>query len=122
MDDRSAVLATAESWSAAIVSNEAEAIARFMHDDWQIVAATGATSKASFLATIRSGDLTHDMMRIEGEARIAVYGDIATLTARMVNSGLYQGTAFSAEEWTTDVFVRDGDRWLCVLSHVTSVV
>ncbi|MFJ9637699.1 hypothetical protein [Streptomyces sp. NPDC101178] len=27
--------------------------------------------------------------------------------------------AFMADEWTTDVFVRGGGHWRCVLSHIT---
>lgn len=120
--DRDAVLAVATDWAAAIVSNDAEAIGRFMTDDWMIVGGDGATSKAEFLATVASGEVTHETMRIVGEARIVFHGGTTLLTARMVNSGHYRGQAFAADEWTSDVFIRDAGGWKCALSHVTPLV
>lgn len=117
--DRDAVLAAATAWAAAIVSNDAEAIGRFMTDDWVIVGGDGATTKAEFLSTVSSGDVTHDMMRMVGAARVVLHGTTALLTVRMVNSGRYRGQRFAADEWTSDVFVREGDGWKCALSHVT---
>lgn len=117
--DRDTVLAAATAWAAAIVSNDAEAIGRFMTDDWVIVGGDGATTKADFLATVSSGDVTHDMMRMVGEGRVVFHGTTALLTVRMVNSGHYRGQRFAADEWTSDVFVRAGDGWKCALSHIT---
>lgn len=119
--DRDAVLQTANAWAAAIVANDAAAIGRFMTEDWVIVGTDGTTGRTAFLAVVASGELTHDMMRIVGEARIVFHGATALLTARMVNSGRFRGQAFAADEWTSDVFIRDGDVWKCALSHITPV-
>jgi len=113
------VLNFAEYWAKAIVSNDAEAIAGFMSDDWVIVGENGTTNKANFLAWISSGDLTHETMEMVGEARIKIYGDTAVLSARVINNGHYKKQPFSADEWTTDVFRQGEGRWSCVLSHVT---
>ena len=53
--------------------------------------------------------------------RIEVYGDTAVMTVRVTNSGHYRGQPFSADEWTSDVFLRRDGRWLCALSHITAV-
>lgn len=119
MDDRSEIIELALAWAEAIVSNDATAIGNFMTDDWVIVGQDGATGKTGFLAMVRSGDLTHDMMRAVGDIRVEFYGTTAVYTARVVNSGHFSGQPFSADEWTTDVFVRSGAGWKCVLSHVT---
>lgn len=119
MDDRSEVVELALAWAEAIVSNDATAIGEFMTDDWVIVGQDGPTGKAGFLAMVRSGDLIHDMMRTVSEPRVEFYGATAVYTARVVNSGHFSGQPFSADEWTTDVFVRSGAKWKCVLSHVT---
>lgn len=113
------VLEFSERWAEAIVSNDAEAIGKFMADEWVIVGENGATGKEEFLSWISSGDLTHETMELIGEARIALYGETAVLTARVTNNGHYKGQPFSADEWTTDVFRRAGAGWLCVLSHIT---
>jgi ketosteroid isomerase-like protein len=119
VDKRRAVLDAAAAWAEAIVSNDADAIGSFMTDDWVIVGADGVTRKTEFLAAVASANVTHDMMRIVGEPRVEIYGATALLTARMVNSGRFNGQDFMADEWTTDVFIRRGRKWLCALSHVT---
>ena len=118
---REEILKLAEEWSKALVSNDADAIGSFMAEDWVIVGQNGVTRKRDFLPLVASGELTHERMDLVGEARIKVYGDTAVLTARVTNNGHFRGGAFSADEWTTDVFLRREGRWLCVLSHVTPV-
>ncbi|GAA1522717.1 hypothetical protein GCM10009730_33490 [Streptomyces albidochromogenes] len=110
----------ATEWAAAIVSNDAALIARFMADEWAIVSESGITTKEEFLALVRSGDLTHSAMGFISRPRIRVHGDTAVFTARATNTAHYGGRRFDADEWTTDVFVREGGRWRCVLSHITS--
>lgn len=114
------ILDFSERWAEAIVSNDAARIGEFMADEWVIVGAGGATAKPDFLQWVASGDVTHEMMEIVGEARIRVYGETAVLTARVVNRGHYRGAPFAADEWTTDVFRRENGRWLCILSHITA--
>lgn len=110
----------AAAWERAIVSNDADAIGRFMADDWVIVSETGIATKTDFLALVAGGDLTHESFR--GEVlTVRHYGSAAVLTARVRNNGHYAGQAFSADEWTTDVFVKDTDGWRCVHSHITTV-
>ncbi|MDR7219963.1 nuclear transport factor 2 family protein [Aminobacter aminovorans] len=119
MDDRGEIIELALAWAAAIVANDAAAIGAFMADDWVIVGPDGATTKVDFLALVASGDLTHDMMRTASEPRVEVHGATAVYTARVINSGHFRGQRFTADEWTSDVFVREGAGWKCVLSHVT---
>lgn len=118
-ETRQSILDYAERWAAAIVSNDAEAIGRFMSDDWIIVGENGTTNKPDFLSWIASGDLTHETMQMVGEARMQIYGDTAVLTARVTNNGHYKNQPFSADEWTTDVFRQRKGIWSCVLSHIT---
>ena len=44
---------------------------------------------------------------------VRVYGDIAIVIARVRNRGEFEGNPFTLDEWSTDVFVRRGDRWRC---------
>ncbi|MEV7962741.1 nuclear transport factor 2 family protein [Oerskovia paurometabola] len=106
-------------WGRAIVANDADAIGRFMTDDWQIVGEDGATAREDFLALVRSGDLTHESMgKITGSVRSL--GDVAVLVGRGTNTGHYQGQVFSSDEWITDVFVRGADGWRCAHTHLTA--
>jgi len=108
-----------ENWAAAMVANDADRIGGFMADDWVIVSERGILAKEEFLSFVRSGQLTHSTFEMVGEARTRQYGDSAVLTARIVNTAHFGGQQFEADEWTTDVFVRQDDRWFCVLSHIT---
>jgi uncharacterized protein (TIGR02246 family) len=117
---RAEIVAVADDWAKAIVSNDAERIAGFMADDWVIVSASGVTSRAQYMSLVESGELTHSAMDLVGEACVRIYGETAIFTARQTNTAHYAGRQFDADEWTSDVFVRRDGRWLCVLSHITA--
>ena len=102
-----------------MVANDADRIGSYMADEWVIVSERGVSSKEDFLAFVRSGQLTHSMFEMVGDARIREYGDTAVLTARVVNTAHFGGQRFDADEWTTEVFVKYDGKWLCVLSHIT---
>lgn len=118
-DLRNELDAVEAAWGRAIVANDADAIGRFMTDDWQIVGEDGITSREDFLELVRSGDLTHESMsKITGSVR--ALGDAAVLVGRGANTGHYRGQAFASDEWITDVFVRGPDGWRCVRTHLTA--
>lgn len=106
-------------WAAAMVANDADLIGSYMADDWVIVSERGISTREEFLSFVRSGQLTHSMFEMVGDARIKEYGETAVLSARIVNTAHFGGQQFDADEWTTDVFVRRNGGWLCVLSHIT---
>lgn len=112
--------AVSAAWEKAIISNDANAIGRFMTDDWVIVSATGITKKEEFLAVVESGDLKHETFK--GDiVSVREYGDAAVVTGRVRNHGLYKNQPFSSDEWTTDVFLKRDGHWRCVHSHITAV-
>ncbi len=117
--NHSEIIKVSEDWAKALESNDAQAIGSFMHDDWVIVGRDGYTAKHEFLPLIESGDLTHDNMNLVSEPRIQVYADTAVFTGRIANSGSYKGRSFTADEWTTDVYLRQNGKWLCIVSHIT---
>ena len=109
----------AHDWDRAMIENDAEAIGSFMADDWVIVGPDGNIGdRAAFLALVRSGDLTHDVMTSE-DFRIRVYGDAAVITTRGVSGGKYRGSAFREVERASSVFVKQSGKWKCVLTHLS---
>ncbi|MFE6917540.1 nuclear transport factor 2 family protein [Streptomyces rubiginosohelvolus] len=117
--DHSRLIAIVDDWAAAIVANDADRIGSFMADEWVIVSESGIADREEFLGYVRSGALTHSAMEAVTPPRVRVYGDTATVTARITNTAHYGGQRFDADEWTTDVFVRRDGHWRCVLSHIT---
>lgn len=106
-------------WAAAMISNDADRIGSFMANEWVIVSERGISDKSHFLGFVRSGKLTHSNFEMVGDARVMDYGDSAIITCRIINTAHFEGERFDADEWTTDLFVRRADKWLCVLSHIT---
>jgi hypothetical protein len=102
-----------------MVQNDPEAIGRFMADDWIIIGSDGTSSdKGTFLDLIRSGILTHDVMRSD-EITVRLYGQAAVVTARGVSGGRYQGQPFREVERQSNVFIFQGSHWRCVLTHLS---
>ncbi len=115
------LIGLAHEWDRAMIRNDAEAIGRYMADDWTIFGSDGGMSdKATFLGLVRSGALSHDVMETE-DVKVRVYGDAAVLTARGVSGGKYQGQAFREVEQSSNVFVRRGGQWRCVLTHLSRI-
>ncbi len=113
------LIALANAWDRAMVQNDADAIGRYMADDWTIVGPDGSTSdKATFLGLVKSGALTHDVMQSE-DFRVRIYGDTAVLLARGVSGGAYRGQAFREDELSSNVFVKQQGQWKCVLTHLS---
>lgn len=103
----------------AIMQNNADAIGHFIADDWIIVDADGGIiDKAGFLAVVKSGALTHETMKLE-DPRVRVYGNAAVVTGRAISAGKYMQTNFTTLERSTDMFIKVGDRWVCVLTQLT---
>ncbi len=111
----------AHDWDRAMIENDAEAIGRFMAEDWTIVGSDGNVGgKANFLALVKSGALTHDVMTSE-DIDVRVYGDTAVVTARGVSAGKYQGQAFREVERASSVFVKQDGQWRCVHTHLSRI-
>ena len=102
-----------------MITNDADAIGRFMADDWVIVGSDGGRShKEKFLGLVKSGLLSHDVMTSE-DLEIRLYGETAVVMSWGVSGGLYQGERFRETERVSSVFVRQKGQWKCVLTHLS---
>ncbi len=106
-------------WDQAMVGNDADEIGKFMSDDWIIVGTEGGiTSKSEFLLWIKSGELTHTRMDSD-ETSIKIYENTGIVTSRGTSAGNYNGQSFELYEWSTSVFIRKNEQWLCVHTMLT---
>jgi ketosteroid isomerase-like protein len=105
----------------AVVSNDPDAIGKFLSDDWMIIDPDGGViDKARFLGVIKSGMLTHELME-SSDSQIRVYGDSAIVTAITKTKGKFAGQPLATEERATDFFVKRNGRWQCVFSQLTTL-
>jgi ketosteroid isomerase-like protein len=112
-------IAIENAFNDAMVSNDVVRIAGCIADDWVLVTPeVGPVSREGMLAAIGSGTLSHDMM-VKQLVRAKVYGDVAVVTGRGQNTGMFRGEPIAADEWITDIYRRIDGRWLCVLTHLT---
>ena len=113
------LIGVSHAWDRAMVANDAEAIGRYMAEDWAIVGPDGSVGdKATFLELVQSGALTHDVME-SADLNVRVYGDTAVVLARGISGGQYRGQAFREVERSSSVFVRQAGQWRCVLTHLS---
>jgi ketosteroid isomerase-like protein len=113
------ILRLEEAFTQAILNNDADTIADFLGDDWIVIDPDGGiVEKAGFLAAVRSGMLTHEAMQSD-DTRVRRYEDTAVFTALTTTKGKFMGQAFTTHERATDVFVKRGERWSCVLTQLT---
>ena len=104
----------------AVVSNDADAIGKFLSDDWAIVDPDGnIIDRARFLGVIKSGQLTHDLMESE-DVKVRGYGDSAVVTALTRTKAKFIDKEFTTQERATDFFVKRDGRWQCVFSQLTT--
>ncbi|NEU09178.1 alpha/beta fold hydrolase [Flavihumibacter sp. R14] len=122
MKPEAELLLFGQQWDRAMEANDAAIIGEFMSDDWVIVGTEGGiTSKADFLEAISSGDLTHNRMDSD-ETRIKVYDNTAVVTSRGTSAGEYKGQPFHLYEWSTSMFIKQGEKWSCVLTMLTPAI
>ena len=108
-----------DAFNAAMISNDPTRIAACISDDWVLVTPeVGPVSREGMLSAIASGVLSHDTMT-KAIARVKVYGDMAVVTGRGQNTGMFRGEAIKADEWITDIYRRVDGEWKCVLTHLS---
>lgn len=107
-----------DEWAEAIVSNDPERISTFTEPDWQLIDTGGIVTLQAFLDVVRKGHLTHQAMSFE-VLSAQVEGNVAIVIAHGTNNGHWQGEPFTADEWTTEIFVRQDNGWKCRLTALT---
>jgi ketosteroid isomerase-like protein len=110
-----------DNFNVAMISNSVGEIKKCITRDWVLVDSQGGIiPQERIFGVIEQGLLSHSTMSKE-ILRVKVYGDVALVTGRGQNSGTWQGQPLEADEWITDVYKKENDKWLCVLTHLTPV-
>jgi ketosteroid isomerase-like protein len=110
-----------DKFNEAVVINDINEIKRCITSDWVLVDSQGGIiPQERFFNVLEQDMLSHSTMTKE-VLRVKIYGDIALVTGRGQNTGTWQGQPMEADEWITDIYKRENDQWLCVLTHLTPV-
>jgi ketosteroid isomerase-like protein len=102
-----------------VASNDVDALDRILADEWIIIDPDGSIiDKARFLGVIKSGVLSHESME-STDLRVRLYVNTAVVTGLTTTKGKFMGQDFASCERATDIFVKQTDRWQCVLTQLT---
>jgi hypothetical protein len=108
-----------DNFNMAVISNSVDEIKKCITSDWVLVDSQGGIiPQEGFFSVLQKGQLSHSTMTKE-ILRVKVYDKIALVTGRGQNTGMWQGQPLEADEWITDVYKKENDKWLCVLTHLT---
>ncbi len=110
-----------DNFNNAVISNNIDKIKECITQDWVIVDAQGGIiPQERFFYVIENKMLSHSSMTKE-ILRVKIYGNTAVVTGRGQNTGQWQGKPMKADEWITDIYVKENEKWLCTLTHLTPV-
>lgn len=113
--------AVENAFNEAVVSNNIEEIAKCISDDWVIIDAQGGIiEKQGFFNAVKTGLLSHQSMN-KKILRVKIYNEIALVTGRGQNTATWKGEPLLSDEWITDVYRKQNEKWVCVLTHLTPV-
>src|SRR5207244_9277635 len=115
------ILEVEREFGEAMIRNDADAVGRFLSDDWIIIDPDGGViDKSRFLAVIKSGALKHEAMDSE-DIRVRTYPNAATVTAVTHTWTKYLVKQLRTHERATYVFVKKNGPWKGVLTHSTTL-
>ena len=119
----SEVVASERAWSQAYLRHDLPAISRLLADDFVGIDGRGVVSdKAAELEEAKppSPGSTEPVLVAEqlSDVRVRIYDDVAVLTA--VNTAQFSDSTIRYRR--TTVWVRRGDRWVCVSFHGSRIL
>lgn len=111
--DRRTVAGLDTEFQAAVKRNDADAIARILHDDMVLVLGDGSlSSRSEQIQEARDKVISYERQDEDpGTQSVRVSGDTAVVTARLWLKGLRNGTAFDRRVWFSDTYVRTAAGW-----------
>ena len=119
--DRQTVAALDVAYQAAVKRNDAEGMARILHDDFVLILGNGnVITRAQLLDGARSGQIVYERQDEEpGSQTVRVWGGTAVVTALLWLRGTNEGTAFDRRLWFSDTYVRTPQGWRYVLGQAS---
>ena len=111
--DKRTIAALDTEYQAAVERNDAETMARILHDDFILVLGNGRIeTRADLLASARDKHILYErQVEDPGTQTVRVWGDTAVVTARLWLKGTRDGKPVDRRLWFSDTYVRTPDGW-----------
>jgi ketosteroid isomerase-like protein len=100
-------------YQAAIERNDADAAAKFYHDDFTLVNGYGTVShQKRLLDRLRTKEAVYSVQRaVPGTQKVRVFGDTAVVTALLEIKAVIRGNNVDTRLWFSDTYVRTPTGW-----------
>ena len=115
--DRKIIAALDNEYQAAVKKNDAATMERLLADDFVLVTGSGKTyTKGDLLNEALSGRIVYDHQEDTAQS-VRIWGDTATITAKLWEKGTDNGKPFDYTVWFTDTYVRMPAGWRYVFAQ-----
>lgn len=109
-----------QSWADAMITVDIPKLSQIVADDWISGHPGKASTKAMFLADVKSGK--HKLETCEfGPREVQVLGNVAVLQGSVTETRLVDGQRSTFRVTYMDVWVKRGDRWVVFRSHANKL-
>ena len=111
--DRRIVAALDTEFQAAVKRNDADTMARILHEDFVLVTGSGkVVTREDLLQEARRLEIRYERQDEDaGTQSVRVWGDTAVVTARLWIKGVRGGVPFDSRLWFSDTYVRTPRGW-----------
>ncbi len=112
-DDQRTIAVLDTAYQAAVERNDAETMARILHEDFILVLGDGRVeTREDLLRDARKKRFIYErQVEDEGTQTVRVWGDTAVVTARLWLKGTRDGVPFERRLWFSDTYVRTPEGW-----------
>jgi len=115
------ILKNEDRQNTALLKNDADLLGSLCADELAWTNASGVLfNKDQMLADLRSGKQKNDTIEHQ-DVRLHVYGTTVVVTGLSTSTYRYNGKTFVGSRRFTNVWVKQGGRWLLVVHHVTPI-
>jgi hypothetical protein len=108
-------------YQAAVKRNDAAAMDRILHPEFQLVVGTGRRiSRDDLLGEARRGSITYELQdEADGSQSVLVAGDTTIVTAKLLIKGTANGEKIDRTLWFSDTYVRTPSGWLYLFGQAS---
>jgi ketosteroid isomerase-like protein len=112
-EDTRTIAALDTEYQAAVERNDADTMARILHEDFILVLGDGRTyTRADLLASARERHVIYEHQAEDpGTQTVRIWGDAGVVTARLWLKGTQGGKAIDRRLWFSDTYVRTPQGW-----------
>lgn len=107
-----------DTWATALLDRDADAIRYITDQRWHMVHPVDIFDRRDFLQTIDTEELSYDEITFQ-VVSVKHVDDVAIVVSRSKSSGTWRESAFTTDEWVTDIFVWREQRWQCQVTSMT---